>query len=336
MKRIIAAGALLLPLLLVGCSVSVDRNGISLDNCRYDRSHTKEVAVDGAKSLRLDGWTGSLTIRGKEGATVVHAEGKACSSDAKLLDQISLKAEKSGDAINLQVVHPDRIGMVNAYMDLTIDLPANMIATVDKNSGSVLIENIAGLDVTKGSGDLEVRTIKGDLRVKTNSGSAKVTDVTGATTYEGGSGDLVLRNLKDKVTIQDKNSGTFTAEDLGGDFEAYEIGSGDMTLVKVAGTVNLHNKNSGTVRVEGASAFTGGRIGSGDLTIKQVAGDVTLQEKASGSTTISDVSKNVSLFDLGSGSLNVSRVKGDLTVKSKASGSVSYADVQGKVDVPHK
>lgn len=334
MKRVIAGLALLLTLPLAGCNVNV--GGISFDGCRYDRSHTAELPVDGAKAIRVDGWAGRLTMHGTDDAKAVQVSGKACSSSSSVLDEIGLKTERSGDTVIVTVTHPDLV-TGSAYMDLSISLPSSLTAKVEKASGETQIDNLAGLDLKKSSGELEVEGIKGDLSVKTSSGEVILSGVTGATTYEGSSGDLTMKGLLGKVTITEKSSGTVKADGLGGDLVMENVSSGDMELKGVQGSVTLERKSSGTVTATAiGGSFTAGDIGSGTLELTQVGGDVTIQEKSSGTVKITGVGKSVRLDDVGSGTLKIADVKGDLVVKKKSSGEFTYDRISGKVDVPNR
>lgn len=334
MKRVIAGFALLLTLPLAGCSVNI--GGISFDGCRYDRSHTAELPVDGAKAIRVDGWAGRLTMHGTEGATSVQVSGKACSSSSDVIDKIGLKTERSGDTVVVTVTHPDFV-TGSAYMDLSISLPASLTAKVEKSSGTTQIDNLAGLDLQKSSGELEVSGIAGDVSVETSSGDVTLSGVTGATTYEGSSGDLTMKGLQGKVTIIDKSSGSVRVDGLGGDLVMRSVSSGDMDLSGVQGSVTLDRKSSGTIKISGiGGSFNAGDIGTGTLEIKQVGGDVTIGEKSSGTVTITGVGKSVRLDDVGSGTLKIDDVKGDLVVRKKSSGDFTYDRISGKIDVPNR
>jgi DUF4097 and DUF4098 domain-containing protein YvlB len=332
MKRRIAALALLLTLPLTGCSVS----GLSFDGCGYDRTHTASIPTDGVKSVRIDGWAGDLTVRGQEGATALSAKGVACASRQSVVDQIGLKTERSGDTVVVTVLHPDSV-VGSAYLNLSIDLPTSLTAKVKKSSGATTIENLAALEIEKGSGDLTVRTIKGDLQVETRSGAVRLQDVTGATTYEGSSGDLTMQDLKGKVTIVDKSSGQVTATRLGNDLVLEHAGSGDMVLREIAGSIRIGRKSSGAIQVSDVGgSFSADDVNSGTLELRQIKGDVLIKSKSSGTVTISGIGKSVRLDGVGSGTLTIKDVQGDLVVKEKSSGTFTYDRIQGKVDVPRK
>lgn len=374
MKRFTAGLALATALLMTGCTVQVNTSGLSIDNCTYSSDFVETQAVDGATRLEVNAISGSLTIRGQEGLTEVRAEGRACASSENLLQKMSLESSRSGETVRVDVGFPNAVVAGNYWMDLTIDLPADMTARVDASSGAVVIERLAGLELTKGSGDLDITEITGDLRVQTGSGTATLREIEGATTYEGGSGDLTMRDLKGKVTVREKGSGKVMIENLGSDlvlhdvgsgdidvlgiagaleigqkmsgrfrfsdlgsFTADELGSGDLEIRDVKGPVTLHEKSSGTSRITGAGGDAAlGSVGSGSLVVERVSGNLTVRQKFSGSVTITDITKSVRLDDVGSGTLRVERVKGDLTVRAKGSGDIDHAQIEGRVEIPSR
>lgn len=297
MKRIIPL--LLLPVFLLGCSVYINGNSVSVDTCRYSTTRQADVAVDGATLLEVNARSGNLTIRGQEGLTDVRVEGRACASSPQLLEQISYEAGLRGESVRVDVHFPERIVNGSASLDLEIMVPASMTARVDAASGRVVIENLLELDLQKRSGDLDIRQIGGDLRVTTTSGTASIAEIDGALTYDGGSGDLDIQDVTGQVRIDSKSSGSFRISGVREDIHLEDIGSGN-------------------------------------LTIRDVGGSVTVREKSSGTVTISDVSRSVELVDLGSGTLNVDRVKGDLIVRSKGSGSINQSGVEGLVQLPNR
>lgn len=300
MKRL-AFAWLLLSLLLAGCSVHIDGNRIHINGnfgCAYEADHAGNLAVNDARVLVVNARSGSLTIRGHEESDSVEVEGRACAPDARTLDQIALRTSRSGDTVRVEVLFPDRI-IASTRMDLTISVPSDMVAQVEKSSGDVIIEELAGLDITKSSGDLDIQRIHGDLRVKSSSGDLYLAHVDGDATVEAGSGDLTLRNLKGHLTIPEKSSGTITLSAIGGD---------------------LHL----------------GSIGSGDLEVSQVGGGVFLERKSSGRVVVRDVGQSVEVEAVGSGEMDVRQVQGDLIVRAKSSGRLDYSGIEGRVDVPRR
>ena len=368
MKRLIAVIALSLPLLF-GCTVQWETNL----GCTHTKDLSGEMGAEAAQRLLVNARSGDLTIRGQEGLTEVRVGARACASNRNLLEQMDLKVSQSGDAVQVNVIYPDRLVNESAWMDLTIDAPAALVARVDGGSGNTHIVDLAGLDLDKGSGDVEILRINGDLKLVTGSGNFRLEEVTGKTTLDSGSGDLVMRKLQGAVRVADKGSGRFEASELGGSLTIRNLNSGDLVLQSVAGDVQIDDKGSGhfLIRDVGKSLTMGtvgsgdlviegiggpvtvadkssgqfeaagvkgsvelGSIGSGSMTLKEIAGDVRVKDKSSGDLEIDGVEGSVLLGDIGSGQADIRHVKGDLVVEAKSSGDINHSGVVGRIDLP--
>ncbi len=300
MKYSSIAAALLIPALLAGCSVRIDSSGINASSCSHSQTYSDAFPADGLKSLQVEAWAGDLKIVSVNGLHEVKIDARACASATKILDTLGMKAEQSGDQVRVDVIHPNGITSGSGWVDVTIEVPPALSAQIRDTSGFTLIDGLSAVEISAGSGDLEIIRTAG------------------------------------KTEVREKSSGSTRLEQLKGDLILSDIGSGDLLVREVQGNVRLGDKSSGsTVLTDIGGKVQLGRLGSGDLRVTRADSGVTLEAKSSGSITIEQSGSHVLLERIGSGDLTVDGVNGDLTVKSKSSGSVRTSNVTGKVDVPN-
>lgn len=322
---------------LTGCTGRIAINTNVLNSCAYSAPRSGAVALDGAKSVRIEAAPGSLQVRGGSGIAEVRADGQACATQPSLLDDVTLRVDRVGDEIRVISDGPSMfVGVgVAPHLDFTVVLPDNLPVTIAKGSGSADVQNVASLDLDKGSGETHVDGVTGDARVQARSGEMTVRRVTGTVRMSMGSGEARIEEIGGDLVIDEKSSGSLTVRHVGHGVRIGRSGSGESTVEDVHGDVEVSEKSSGglTIRQVGQTVRIG-RIGSGSTELSDVQGDVVITEKSSGSLTIRRVGKTVSVDHVGSGSLDVRDVKGDLTVRSKTSGSIDYSGIGGHVSVP--
>jgi|GEM_PF-6256844 len=337
MKYSAIAAALLVPALLAGCSIHIDTSGISEATCAHANTYSESLPADGISIVRVNAWAGDLNVRAVEGATEVTVEAKACASDPKILESLDVKTRVNGDEVRVDVIHPNGITFGSGWVDLTIDLPPSLAAEISDTSGSTLIDGLAAVEISAGSGDLKVIRTTGTTEIREKSSGAISLERLKGDLILGdlGSGDLTVRDIQGHVELDGKSSGSARIEGLAQGLDLGHLGSGDLTVKGVGGDLSLTSKSSGTVVLTDISGkLEIGEVGSGDLRVKQVGGGLTLRSKSSGSVSVEEVGSHVLMESIGSGDLTVDGVKGDLVVRSKSSGSIRTNGVTGKVDVP--
>jgi hypothetical protein len=230
--------------------------------CDNTAPRSANVSAAGATRVVVIGRAGSLHVTGRRGAGEVRATGTACASDRESLDRIKLTGTRNGSEVRIEVEIPDwsGIGWHETALDLEVTVPAEVALVVEDGSGDTKIENTGSLEVSDGSGDLDIRGVSGNLRVRDGSGDLTIRDVTGEVTITDGSGDIDLngaaavtvladgsggldvRNVRRNVVVESKGSGELHVADVGGDFRVLHKGSGDIDYERVAGKVDLPRK----------------------------------------------------------------------------------------------
>ncbi len=249
--------------LVVAAALAAFASYAAADECDYRADREVQLDASGVKRLRVFAAAGSLRIEGREGSTMVSAEGRACSSSASLLDRIQIETERNGDVLTVRVEIPDSAfgWRSHAWLDLEMDVPSNLRVEVDDGSGSAIIRGVASLEIEDGSGEIGIRDIGGDLEIR------------------DGSGSITANVIEGTVTIREDGSGSITLTDVLGDVEIRDDGSGSITIRRVKGSVHI------------------GEDGSGSITIVDVSGDVIVDDDGSGGIYLDDVGGTISIPD---------------------------------------
>lgn len=241
------------------------------EECRHEAQRTATVSAAGARDLIVKVGAGSLKIEGKAGLDRVNIRGRACASSAELLDDVRLRAERSGSEVQVESLRREEgwslTGNRYASLDLVIEVPAGMAAEIADGSGSIEITNLGAVGITDGSGEITGSNLHGDVRVRDGSGSITLTDLGGAVNIRDGSGSIDLRNVGGQVVIVDGSgeigvrgartsvrisdgSGNIDVADVSGNLTVENDGSGGIEYANVRGTVDIPRR-----RVRGRQAL---------------------------------------------------------------------------------
>jgi hypothetical protein len=252
---------LLTATLLLGAAQSA--LGQSSDQCRYEAQRTANVDAGRARLLTVKAGAGSLRIEGKAGLDRVVIRGRACASDARLLEEIELRADRRGSDVVVEAMQRDRgwsfTGNRYARLDLVIEVPARMAAEIADGSGSIDISNLGAVGITDGSGEITGNDLHGDVRIRDGSGTIGLTDIAGAVDIHDGSGSIHLRNIGGLIDITDGSgeidvqtarnsirisdgSGGIEVADVDGDFTVTRSGSGGIGYSNVKGRIDIPDR----------------------------------------------------------------------------------------------
>lgn len=231
------------------------------EECRHEAQRTATVAAAGARNLIVNAGAGSLKIEGKAGLDRVLIRGRACASSAGLLEDLQLRAERSGSEVHVESVRREDnswslTGNRYAYLHIVIEVPARMAAAISDGSGNIEIVNLGAVTITDGSGEIEGINLHGDVRVRDASGGITFSDVAGAVNIHDGSGPIDLRNVGGQVQIVDGSgeigvrgarnsvrisdgSGNIDVSDVSGNLTVESDGSGGIEHANVRGTVDI-------------------------------------------------------------------------------------------------
>ncbi|WP_440223765.1 DUF4097 family beta strand repeat-containing protein [Dokdonella sp. MW10] len=252
------------------------------DDCPHSARRDFDVDAAGLRALTVALGSTDLQLRGVAGLARVEVRGKACASDASLLERLQVTQRRDGDRLVIEAERDTKsswslFGSQKAYIDLEIRVPAALAATVETGSGDVVARDLASLDYRAGSGDLEASDIAGELVAKVGSGDIEADGVGRFTLVSTGSGDAKVRGVRGDVEARRGGSGDLDFERVDGDVRIGDIGSGDVTLRDIGRNVTVES------------------IGSGDISASDVRGDLVVRSQGSGDTTHRNVGGKVDI-----------------------------------------
>ena len=238
---------------LTGCIINVNAAGMP------DLDHQqRELTLDSQdlQGLIAETGAGSLEIIGVEGLTqiklVADIYKKKTAYDSKLILTLEKKANKAKLKADFE---QSGFNNYSPYIDLKLQVPANLALDIDDGSGAILISKMTAdinvkdgsgeliinggnnVSIDDGSGDIEVSQINGNLTIDDGSGAIKVTDVRGNIAIDDGSGNIEVANVQSPVTITD-GSGDINVFNTKG-LTILAAGSGDVKFNKIDGPVSM-------------------------------------------------------------------------------------------------
>lgn len=250
MKRKIRGAAIAAPFLF-GPAAAKAQSG-------NDFSAPRNAAVDaaGARSVRVQAGAGVLRVKGMPGITQVQVKGIAWASSESILRNIRLIAERRGDEIFIKSDMPEghlswfRGGDGSAALDLTIEVPQGLDASVSDGSGAAEVRNVGALEMTDGSGELEIDGAR-SVRITDGSGNLVIKNVRSDVNVRDGSGDVVARNVAGSFTVESDGSGGIFATDIQGSVLVERDGSGEINVSRLGRDFIIKSKGSGAVSYDG-------------------------------------------------------------------------------------
>lgn len=138
----------------------------------------------------------------------------------------------------------------------------------------VTVPAAIALDITDGSGQLEIRDMTADVTVVDGSGDLTIRGGHNLD-IEDGSGSVLLANISGKIRLDD-GSGDINIRDVAGDIRI-DDGSGGMTVKNVQGTVTIDD-GSGDIDVRHTLGLNIESAGSGDVHFDDINGPVKLNK----------------------------------------------------------
>ncbi|MCS6125119.1 DUF4097 domain-containing protein [Shewanella baltica] len=239
---------------LTGCIINVNAAGMP------DLDHQqRELTLDSQdlQGLIAETGAGSLEIIGVEGLTQIKLvadiySNKDGNDDSKVILTLEKKANKAKLKADFE---QSGFNNYSPYIDLKLQVPANLALDIDDGSGAILISKMTAdinvkdgsgeliinggnnVSIDDGSGDIEVSQINGNLTIDDGSGAIKVTDIRGNIAIDDGSGNIEVANVQSPVTITD-GSGDINVFNTKG-LTILAAGSGDVKFNKIDGPVSM-------------------------------------------------------------------------------------------------
>ncbi|MFD9702613.1 DUF4097 domain-containing protein [Lentzea sp. NPDC059081] len=235
---------------LTGC-------GIRIVEYEFSDDH---VVGEKITSVRARNGSGDVTIRHQQGLAetkihrrVQHNKNNKPSGPTHHVEGTVLVLDSCGDhcEANYDVLVPS----------------ADITVVGDVGSGDAVVEGVASVEYSTGSGDVTTLDIAGDVKVNAGSGDFRATRVGGTVTADLGSGRIELNTVKGKL-LAVARSGDIDGSFLSGDVIA-DSGSGRVELTMAEPRSVRANSGSGdvNVRVPGGPYKITGNSGSGDRDI---------------------------------------------------------------------
>jgi hypothetical protein len=235
-------------------------------DCKYEKELVVALDLAGSERLSILAGAGDLRVTGHSGTQQARARGKLCVSEEEWLEQAGLLAE-GGRAASITVELPDSsgwslVGSRYAYMDLEVDVPADIALDVRDSSGDIAIAGSGPVAIEDSSGDIDVQDVHGDVVLEDSSGDIDLVSIHGNVTVrqdssgdidgrriEGAvrvekdsSGDIRFREVRDDFVVERDSSGDIVADTIGGDFRVLKDGSGEIRSSAVSGAVEVPDR----------------------------------------------------------------------------------------------
>ncbi|HEX8129240.1 MAG TPA: DUF4097 family beta strand repeat-containing protein, partial [Pyrinomonadaceae bacterium] len=166
----------------------------------------KSFNVSGTPRVRIDTFDGSINIQPSNESTVRFSAVKRA-SDEQAMRGIRLRAEQSGDTINIiaefdQTQRREEYG-TGAAVALDVWIPRRANVNVKSGDGRLRLGGIEGeIDLHTGDGSVDVTGSKGRLRVQTGDGRVRVAGFDGDATVQTGDGRISLDGRFTKLTAR--------------------------------------------------------------------------------------------------------------------------------------
>jgi hypothetical protein len=243
MRRLILAVLLLSPLA-----------SHAADQCQYSAPRDLTLDLAGVREVQVELHSHDLHLSGSEGSKGA-LTGKACASDPKLLDALTVTQHREGDRLVVDIGgnEHNHFSIGYSYTDLKVDmqLPTQLPVVLNVGSGDAWVSNLQRLSTKVGSGDVHISKISGPVALSVGSGDIDVNDVVSLDVGSVGSGDLKINGVRNDARIGSIGSGDIGIRNVGGSVRVDTLGSGDLVVHDVQGDFTLGAKGSGDVSHSG-------------------------------------------------------------------------------------
>ena len=320
---------MLLCLMIIGCYCAIPASGQTLEGSQgnWTWTATTDLPLDGIKQLRLEGFSGSLIIRGDAVGVVTMTHER----DLSYLSAEEARSEAHNGAIIsrrdgsvLMLEDQGMLGRENAA-SLTLVVPPSLLLDIKMDGGSMRVQRMDGsVTLYTGAGNISVSNGGGDVHVRTGAGNVSLDDVSGNSEIHTGAGAVKVRNAGADLSITSGGGsvdiiaveGRVSATTAGGslsvssarsDLELYTAG-GDVHIAEIRGNVKASTAG-GEIHLDSIKGWAdvssnGGRITGSGLTAgikaRTLAGDILLEETRGHLDVRSEVG-NIDIRKLGDG-----------------------------------
>lgn len=252
------------------------------EECRYSAPRNASFDLAGVHAIVVELGRHDLHLNGAATA-VAKLGGRACASSPERLAGLQIKQRREGDRLILSAQSDENGNYFGiffsryAYLDLQLDVPANLPVEIEVGSGDAWVRNVAQLKLGVGSGDVEIAGVRGRFDARVGSGDVKASDVGETHVATIGSGDFSVRQARGDVSVGSIGSGDFAAERVQGNLSIGSIGSGEANVRGIAGSVAVDSIGSGDLNADTVGHdLRVASLGSGGIEHKGVSGKVEI------------------------------------------------------------
>jgi len=242
MRRLVLAVLLLAPLASYA------------DPCQYSAPRNLTFDLAGVREVQVELRNHDLHLTGNDGAKGGSLTGKACASDAKLLDDLTVSQHREGDRLVVEIGAEHThvyLGYSSTELKVDMQMPSQIPVVLNVGSGDAWVTNFQRLSTKVGSGDVHVSKISGPFALSVGSGDIDVNDVGSIDVGAVGSGDLKVNGVRGDARVGSVGSGDIGLRGVGGNVRVDTLGSGDLNVHDVQGDFSLGAKGSGDVSHSG-------------------------------------------------------------------------------------
>ena len=228
-------------------------NAWAWGGCTFEQEVDQVLDVSSSSSLTVKALAGDLEITGRDDVDSARISGRMYASEEQWLAEMSVE-QVAGDAAAITVQIPDVTGKAfrgndYAYVDLVVEVPADLPVQVFDSSGDMQLDNLMDANVKDSSGDIKLLNMRGDLQLKDSSGDIEIERLDGdLEIISDSSGDVEASGITGSVVVRADSSGDLDFADVDGDVLVERDSSGDITVNEVGGSFSVERDGSGEIR----------------------------------------------------------------------------------------
>lgn len=229
------------------------------DDCEFQAPRDMKLDLSGVKSVQVEVRSHELHVTGGAAAKTAQITGRACASDKKFIDELTISQRREGDVLVVTLgaehsgINLSWSGHSHYELQVNLAMPSNVPLSVNVGSGDAWVDGMGQLDARVGSGDLHINNISGRVSASIGSGDIDARDIGSLELGAVGSGDFKASGIKGDVRVGSVGSGDVELRDVKGSVRADTLGSGDLTVKGVGGDLYLGAKGSGDVNYSGVT-----------------------------------------------------------------------------------
>lgn len=221
-------------------------------DCKYDKEITLTLDLSTSELLAITAGAGELEIRGVPGASRASIHGKACASSEEWLEKSTVLTSEGARAEVTVELPQDQGSWFSwgdryAYIDLEVEVPADMALEVVDSSGHMLLREVGAVAIKDSSGDIEITGARGAVSIVDSSGDIDMEDIDGDVTLRDSSGGIYGEDIEGSVLVERDSSGNISLNDVTGNVIVERDSSGNIKVADIGGDFRVIKDGSGSI-----------------------------------------------------------------------------------------